>query len=164
VRKAVRKITRAGIPVVGHLGLTPQSAGQMGGFKVQGRDIKAARKIIDDALIIEEAGAFMLVLECVPWQLAKVITEKLSIPVIGIGAGRHCDGQVLVYHDVMGLYAGKGPKFVKQYADARTEMLRGVNTYIDSVKKADFPGEEHTFTMPAEALAALLEIDSCPPA
>ena len=157
VSKAVRKITRAGVPVVGHLGLTPQSAGQLGGFKVQGREIKAARKMIEDALAIEEAGAFMLVLECVPWQLAKVITEKLSIPVIGIGAGQYCDGQVLVYHDVMGLYTGKRPKFVKQYADARTEMLRGVNGYIDAVKKADFPGEEHTFTMPAEALAALLD-------
>ncbi|HAP32270.1 MAG TPA: 3-methyl-2-oxobutanoate hydroxymethyltransferase [Firmicutes bacterium] len=157
VSKAVRKITRAGIPVVGHLGLTPQSAGQMGGFKVQGRDIKAARKMINDALFIEEAGAFMLVLECVPWQLAKVITEKLSIPVIGIGAGQYCDGQVLVYHDVMGLYTGKRPKFVKQYADARKEMLRGVNGYIDAVKKADFPGEEHLFTMPAEALVALLD-------
>jgi 3-methyl-2-oxobutanoate hydroxymethyltransferase len=155
ISEAVRKITQAGIPVVGHLGLTPQSAGQMGGFKVQGRDIKAARKIIDDSLAIEEAGAFMLVLECVPWQLAQLITEKLSIPIIGIGAGRHCDGQVLVYHDVMGLYTGKRPKFVKQFADARTEMLHGVNNYIEEVKNTSFPGEEHIFTMPAEALAEL---------
>ncbi len=155
ISEAVRKITQAGVPVVGHLGLTPQSAGQMGGFKVQGRDIKAARKMIDDALILEEAGAFMLVLECVPWQLAQLITEKLSIPVIGIGAGRHCDGQVLVYHDVMGLYTGKRPKFVKQFADARAEMLHGVNNYIEEVKNVSFPGEEHIFTMPAEALAEL---------
>lgn len=155
ISEAVRKITQAGVPVVGHLGLTPQSAGQMGGFKVQGRDIKAARKMIDDALILEEVGAFMLVLECVPWQLAQLITEKLSIPVIGIGAGRHCDGQVLVYHDVMGLYTGKRPKFVKQFADARTEMLHGVNNYIEEVKNVSFPGEEHIFTMPAEALAEL---------
>ncbi len=155
ISEAVRKITQAGIPVVGHLGLTPQSAGQMGGFKVQGRDIKAARKMIDDALILEEAGAFMLVLECVPWQLAQLITEKLSIPVIGIGAGRHCDGQVLVYHDVMGLYTGKRPKFVKQFADARAEMLHGVNNYIEEVKNVSFPGEEHIFTMPAEALTEL---------
>lgn len=155
ISEAVRKITQAGVPVVGHLGLTPQSAGQMGGFKVQGRDLNAARKMIDDALIIEEAGAFLLVLECVPWQLAQIITEKLSIPVIGIGAGKYCDGQVLVYHDVMGLYTGKRPKFVKQYADARTEMLEGVNRYMEEVKAASFPGEEHIFTMPEEALSAL---------
>lgn len=155
ISEAIRKITLAGIPVVGHLGLTPQSAGQMGGFKVQGRDLKAARKMIDDALIVEEAGAFMLVLECVPWQLARVITEKLTIPVIGIGAGKYCDGQVLVYHDVMGLYTGKRPKFVKQYAEARAEMLRGVNSYMAEVKNASFPGEEHIFSMPADALAEL---------
>ena len=155
ISEAVRKITQSGIPVVGHLGLTPQSAGQLGGFKVQGRDIKAARKMIDDALIIEEAGAFMLVLECVPWQLAQLITRKLSIPVIGIGAGKYCDGQVLVYHDVMGLYTGKRPKFVKQYAEARREMLRGVNNYMEEVRNISFPGEEHIFSMPAEALEAL---------
>ena len=155
ISEAVRKITQSGIPVVGHLGLTPQSAGQLGGFKVQGRDIKAARKMIDDALIIEEAGAFMLVLECVPWQLAQLITQKLSIPVIGIGAGKYCDGQVLVYHDVMGLYTGKRPKFVKQYAEARREMLRGVNSYMEDVRNISFPGEEHIFSMPAEALEAL---------
>ncbi len=155
ISEAVRKITQSGIPVVGHLGLTPQSAGQLGGFKVQGRDIKAARKMIDDALVIEEAGAFMLVLECVPWQLAQLITQKLSIPVIGIGAGKYCDGQVLVYHDVMGLYTGKRPKFVKQYAEARREMLRGVNNYMDEVRNISFPGEEHIFSMPAEALDAL---------
>lgn len=157
ISEAVRKITQSGIPVVGHLGLTPQSAGQLGGFKVQGRDIKAARKMIDDALIIEEAGAFMLVLECVPWQLAQLITRKLSIPVIGIGAGKYCDGQVLVYHDVMGLYTGKRPKFVKQYAEARREMLRGVNNYMEEVRNISFPGEEHIFSMPAEALEALCE-------
>ena len=155
ISEAVRKITQTGIPVVGHLGLTPQSAGQLGGFKVQGRDLKAARKMIDDALVLEEAGAFMLVLECVPWQLAQLITEKLSIPVIGIGAGKYCDGQVLVYHDVMGLYTGKRPKFVKQYANARGEMLQGVNNYMAEVRNVSFPGEEHIFTMPAEALQAL---------
>ncbi len=155
IAEAVRKITQAGIPLVGHLGLTPQSAGQLGGFKVQGRDVQAARKMIEDALVLEEAGAFMLVLECVPWQLAQVITQKLSIPVIGIGAGKYCDGQVLVYHDVMGLYTGKRPKFVQQFADARREMLRGVNSYLEAVRKVAFPGEEHTFTMPAEVLAQI---------
>ena len=156
ISETVWKITQCGIPVVGHLGLTPQSAGQLGGFKVQGKDIEAARKMIDDALAIEEAGAFLLVLECVPWQLARVITERTTIPTIGIGAGQYCDGQVLVYHDVMGLYTGKRPKFVKQYADARAEMKRGVEKYIDEIKKVSFPGEEHTFSMPAEVLETLL--------
>ena len=114
--EAVKGITGAGIPVIGHLGLTPQSVGQMGGFKVQGKDMQTALKMVNDARMLEEAGAFGIVLECVPWLLARLITEQLSIPTIGIGAGEHCDGQVLVYHDVMGLYTGKRPKFVKQYA------------------------------------------------
>jgi 3-methyl-2-oxobutanoate hydroxymethyltransferase len=155
--QAVKSITGAGIPVVGHLGLTPQSAGQLGGFKVQGKDPKAAKKMLEDSLALEDAGAFSLVLECVPWQLAKAITERLSIPVIGIGAGKHCDGQVLVYHDVMGLYTGKRPKFAKQYADARNEMLKGVTSYISEVRESSFPEEKHSFTMDEEVLAAVLE-------
>lgn len=155
--KAVRAITAAGIPVMGHLGLTPQSAGQLGGFKVQGKDPQVARKMIDDALALEAAGAFSLVLECVPWQLARVITEKTSIPVIGIGAGKYCDGQVLVYHDVMGLFTGKRPKFVKQYVDARSEMVKGVREYMKEVKEGAFPSEEHTFTMPEEVLEEVLK-------
>lgn len=154
---AVRSITGAGIPLVGHLGLTPQSAGQLGGFKVQGKDPRVAKKMIEDSLALEEAGAFSLVLECVPWQLAKVITEKLSIPVIGIGAGKFCDGQVLVYHDVMGLYTGKRPKFVKQYAEARNEMMKGVQAYISEVRQNIFPEDDHIFTMSEEALAKALE-------
>jgi len=157
IAEAVKSITTAGIPVVGHLGLTPQSAGQLGGFKVQGKDQKAARKILEDALLLEEAGAFALVLECVPWQLAKAITERLSIPVIGIGAGKFCDGQVLVFHDIMGLYTGKRPKFVKQYARAREEMLKGITDYILEVKQGSFPEERHSFTMPEEVLAMALK-------
>ncbi|MGI5875211.1 MAG: 3-methyl-2-oxobutanoate hydroxymethyltransferase [Dethiobacteria bacterium] len=150
--EAVRAITQAGIPLVGHLGLTPQSVGQLGGFKVQGKDPTVARKMVEDSLALEEAGACMVVLECIPWQLAKLITAKLSIPVIGIGAGLHCDGQVLVYHDVMGLYTGKRPKFVKQYANAREEMLKGVKAYMSEVRDGSFPEEKHVFTMPEEVL------------
>lgn len=157
VIEAVRLITTAGIPVVGHLGLTPQSAGQLGGFKVQGKDPKAARKMIEDALLLEEAGSFMLVLECVPRQLARVITEKLTIPVIGIGAGRYCDGQVLVYHDVMGLYTGKRPRFVKQYTSAREKMLKGVGDYIAEVRQGLFPEEKHTFSISPEMLDHILQ-------
>ena len=154
--EAVKLITGAGIPVVGHLGLTPQSAGQLGGFKVQGKDPAAARKMIEDALLLEEAGSFLLVLECVPWQLAREITEKLTIPVIGIGAGQFCDGQVLVYHDVMGLYTGKRPKFVKQYAFAREEMLSGVGNFIAEVRQGLFPEEKHTFSISQEILDRVL--------
>lgn len=153
---AVKSMTQAGIPVVGHLGLTPQSVGQLGGYKVQGKDPAVARKIIEDAFALEAAGAFMLVLECIPWQLAKVITEKLSIPVIGIGAGKYCDGQVLVYHDIMGLYTGKRPKFVKQYASARDVMLKGISDYISEVRENTFPEEKHSYTMSEEALARAL--------
>jgi len=154
---AVRLIIGAGIPVVGHLGLTPQSAGQLGGFKVQGKDPATARKMIEDAVLLEEAGSFLLVLECVPWQLAKEITKKLTIPVIGIGAGKYCDGQVLVYHDVMGLYTGKRPKFVKQYASARDEMLKGVGDYISEVRQGSFPEEKHTFSISQEVLDYILK-------
>jgi 3-methyl-2-oxobutanoate hydroxymethyltransferase len=129
----------------------------LGGFKVQGKDPIVAKKILEDSLLLEEAGAFSLVLECVPWQLAKAISERLSIPVIGIGAGKFCDGQVLVFHDIMGLYTGKRPKFVKQYAQARDEMLKGINDYISEVKQGSFPDEKHSFTMSEEVLAAVLE-------
>jgi 3-methyl-2-oxobutanoate hydroxymethyltransferase len=152
VAGAVRGITGAGVPVLGHLGLTPQSVGQLGGYKVQGKDSAAARKMLDDALTLEAAGAFGVVLECVPTPLAKLITEKLSIPTIGIGAGPFCDGQVLVYPDVMGLYTGHRPRFVKQYARARDAMLNGVAAYIKEVKEGVFPAEEHSFAMPESVL------------
>jgi len=157
IAEAVKGITSAGIPVVGHLGLTPQSVGQLGGYKVQGKDPQVARKMIKDALTLEDAGAFMVVLECIPWQLGKVITEKLSIPVIGIGAGAYCDGQVLVFHDVMGIYAGKRPKFVKQYAAARDDMKKGVEAYISEVRKGTYPEEKHTFTMSEDVLEKALK-------
>ena len=154
---AVKSMTQTGIPVVGHLGLTPQSVGQLGGYRVQGKDPAVAKKIVEDALALEAAGAFMLVLECVPWQLAKIITAKLSIPVIGIGAGKFCDGQVLVYHYIMGIFSGKTPKFVKQYASVREIMLKGVQDYISEVKGCYFPEEKHSYTMAEEALAGVLE-------
>ncbi len=157
VVEAVSAITRAGIPVVGHLGLTPQSAGQLGGFKVQGKDPRVAREMIEDALALEDAGMFMLVLECVPRQLAALITSRLSVPVIGIGAGKECDGQVLVFHDVMGIYTGKRPKFVKQYAQARDEMEKGIKEYISEVRSGLFPEEKHTFSMNEEDLSRAME-------
>lgn len=152
---AIKGVINAGIPVMGHLGLTPQSVGQLGGFKVQGKDAGVAKKMIDDAEALTDAGVFSIVLECVPWQLAKIITERVDIPVIGIGAGKYCDGQVLVFHDVMGLYNGKRPKFVKQYAEAGNEMKRGVKDYIQEVKESAFPGPEHSFNLPESVLKVL---------
>ncbi|TVR01538.1 MAG: 3-methyl-2-oxobutanoate hydroxymethyltransferase [Desulfovibrionales bacterium] len=142
---AVRKMTRAGIPVLGHVGLTPQHVHQLGGFKVQGRTDTAAQRIREDAVALEEAGAFSLVLECVPAPLAQVISEHLTIPTIGIGAGPGCDGQVLVFHDVVGLYDRFTPKFVKQYAQVGAAMREAVRQYVQEVKDGIFPGEEHTF-------------------
>ncbi len=153
---AVKGMVEAGIPVMGHLGLTPQSVGQLGGYKVQGKDKEAAKKMFEDAKALEEAGAFAIVLECVPWQLAEFITDKLSIPIIGIGAGRVCDGQVLVFHDVMGLFDEFRPKFVKQYRNLREEMIMGIKDYVSEVKKGDFPGKEHIFNL-GETLEELLE-------
>ncbi len=155
--QSVRAITGAGIPVMGHLGLTPQSAGQLGGFKVQGKDPLVARRMLEDSMALEKAGAFSLVLECVPWQLARVISERVSIPVIGIGAGKYCDGQVLVYHDVMGLFTGKRPKFVKQYVDARSEMVKGVKQYMEEVRSGSFPEDKHTFSMSEAVLEEVLK-------
>ena len=155
--EAVKGITGAGIPVIGHLGLTPQSVGQMGGFKVQGKDIQTGLQMVEDAQSLEAAGAFGVVLECVPWLLAQLITRSISIPTIGIGAGEHCDGQVLVYHDVMGLTEGKRPKFVKQYAAAREEMEKGVGEFIREVREGKFPGEEHRFDMSQEIYDKLVK-------
>ncbi len=155
IAEAVEGITSAGIPVLGHLGLTPQSVGQMGGFKVQGKDLETARRMVEDAKTLEEAGAFGIVLECVPWQLAGFISRSVSIPVIGIGAGKECDGQVLVYHDVMGLYTGKRPRFVKQYAEARKEMEKGIRAYLDEVNNSAFPQQEHSFEMDEKVMEEL---------
>ncbi|MGB9886075.1 MAG: 3-methyl-2-oxobutanoate hydroxymethyltransferase [Moorellales bacterium] len=140
-----RAIVEAGIPVQGHLGLTPQTAAQLGGYKVQGREERQARQIIEDARALEEAGCFSLVLECVPMELAAEITRSLSIPVIGIGAGPHCDGQVLVFHDVLGLFRRFVPKFVKQYAQLREPIVEAFRTYVREVQEGVFPDEEHSF-------------------
>jgi 3-methyl-2-oxobutanoate hydroxymethyltransferase len=144
---AVRKITGAGIPVMGHLGLTPQSVNQLGGFRAQGKTASAAKLILEDAKILEEAGAFSLVLESVPARLAEFISKQISIPTIGIGAGAGCDGQVLVTHDLLGLFDRFTPRFVKQYANFHAEMNKAVSEYIDDVETKCFPAVEHTVDM-----------------
>lgn len=141
----IEAITKASIPVVAHIGLTPQSVNAFGGFKVQGKDEAAAKKLLADAKALETAGACMIVMECVPAKLAKVITEELSIPTIGIGAGPDCDAQVLVYQDLLAMYGGFKPKFVKVFADAGTVMREGIKAYITETKKGIFPAEEHCF-------------------
>lgn len=142
----IEKLVAAGIPVVGHLGLTPQSVNQLGGFKVQGKDVAAAQKIIDDAKALEAAGAFAIVLECVPAALAARVTKELhTAATIGIGAGNECDGQVLVCNDLLGVTDGFCPKFVKKYADVHTTAINAVKAYIEDVKARTFPAAEHTF-------------------
>ena len=155
VAETVRAITNAGIPVMGHLGLTPQSVHQLGGFKVQGKGEEAARKLLSDAKSLEEAGVFAIVLECIPQQLAKLITESLSVPTIGIGAGVHCDGQVLVIQDLLGMYSDFKPKFVKQYANLKEQIIEACQTYSEEVKGKSFPGPEHVFNMAEEELKKL---------
>jgi len=145
VADKVVKIVKAGIPVMGHLGLTPQSVHQMGGFKVQGKEDKQKKKLLKDAKILEEAGAFSIVLECVPKELATDITKAVSIPIIGIGAGCECDGQVLVTQDILGMYDKFVPKFVKQYVKLSGEMKKAVSDYISEVKSGKFPSKEHEF-------------------
>lgn len=141
----VRAMVRAGIPVMGHLGLTPQTAGQLGGYKVQGRDLDSARRMLADAKALQDAGVFSLVLECVPDQLAAVITESVSIPTIGIGAGPQCDGQVLVTHDLVGLFEKFIPRFVKQYAHLAPVLKEALAAFRDEVRQGVFPGAEHSF-------------------
>ncbi len=141
----VHKMTYAGIPVMAHLGLTPQSVHQLGGYKVQGKKEDAAEKMIQDAKILEEAGAFSVVLECVPEKLAAEITAALSIPTIGIGAGVQCDGQVLVVNDMLGMYDRMTPKFVKKYLNLNLEIKNAVKRYVEEVKTSAFPDAEHSF-------------------
>jgi 3-methyl-2-oxobutanoate hydroxymethyltransferase len=145
VAEATRRIAAAGIPVMSHLGLTPQSIQQFGGFKVQGRGDEAARRILEDAGILEEAGAFAMVLECVPAELAREITASVGIPTIGIGAGADCDGQVLVINDMLGTFERFTPRFVKKYANLSAQMKEAVGQYIVEVRSGAFPGKEHTF-------------------
>jgi 3-methyl-2-oxobutanoate hydroxymethyltransferase len=128
-----------------HLGLTPQSVHQLGGYKVQGKDAAVAARIIEDAKILEEAGAFAVVLECVPATLARIITKSISIPTIGIGAGVDCDGQVLVVNDMLGMYEKFTPKFVKKYANLNAVMKEAIKTYLDEIRTGLFPGKEHSF-------------------
>ena len=143
----IKAIVDASIPVCAHLGLTPQSVNAFGGFKVQGKGEEAAQKLLDEARAVEEAGAFAVVLECVPKALAKKITESINIPTIGIGAGADCDGQVLVYQDMLAMYANMKPKFVKQFAQVGKEMNEAFTAYKKAVEEGSFPGEEHTFKM-----------------
>jgi len=151
----VRAIINAQIPVVGHLGLTPQSVNMFGGFKVQGKTEEQAKKIIEDALMLQEAGVFAIVLECVPEKLASIITEKLEIPTVGIGAGKYCDGQVLVTQDMLGMYTDFTPKFVKKYANLRGEIQSASKQYIDEMKSGAFPGSEHVFSIEEDVLKKL---------
>ena len=150
----VRAITGAGIGVMGHVGLTPQSATMLGGFKAQGRTADKAEQLYEDALALEAAGCFAIVLEAVPAPVAAAVTEALGVPTIGIGAGAGCDGQVLVWHDLLGLYEGKAPRFVKRYADLAGEARRAVEAYVDDVREGRFPEEQHTYTIPDEELDA----------
>ena len=151
----VRAIIKAQIPVLGHLGLTPQSVNIFGGFKRQGQDIEAARRMIDDAMLLQDAGVFGLILECVPDGLAKAITEKLDVPTIGIGAGVHCDGQVLVIQDLLGMFRQMRPKFVKTYTDMGDTMVSAVKQYIQEVQDGAFPTEAHSFPIDESVLAKL---------
>lgn len=151
----IKAITDASIPVMAHLGLTPQSINAFGGFKVQGKSEEAAQKLLDDALKIQEAGAFAVVLECVPAKLAELISKKLTIPTIGIGAGAGCDGQVLVYQDALAIYGDFTPKFVKKFADVGSLMREGITSYIEETKQGTFPAPEHTFKIDDEVIEKL---------
>jgi 3-methyl-2-oxobutanoate hydroxymethyltransferase len=148
-----RGIVRAGIPVMGHVGLTPQTATVLGGFKAQGRTAEAAAKLTEEALALQSVGCFAIVFEAIPAAVTEALVPKLDIPVIGIGAGPAADGQVLVLHDLLGVYAGHRPKFVKQFADVREESLKGVRAYTEEVRARSFPDdEEHTYSIPQEEL------------
>lgn len=145
---AIRAITRAGIAVMGHIGLTPQSQSKLGGFRVQGKTADSALQLVDDALALEAAGCFAIVVEAVPARVAAEITARVSIPTIGIGAGAECDGQVLVYHDMLGLFDRLNPRFVKQYANLREIIVQALTTYREEVSARHFPAGEHTYPMP----------------
>lgn len=145
VAEHIRAMTRSDIPVMAHIGLTPQSIHRMGGYKVQGRTEETQRRLIEEAHVAEDAGAFALILEAIPMELAKKITGELAIPTIGIGAGPHCDGQVLVVHDVLGLFERFVPKFVKRYANLKEEAVRAVSAFRDEVERGVFPSEEQSF-------------------
>jgi len=151
----IRAIVKASIPVMGHVGLTPQSVNAFGGFKVQGKDEETARKVLQAAKAVEEAGAFAVVLECIPEKLAALITRSISIPTIGIGAGKGCDGQVLVYQDMLGLFSDFKPKFVKHYAELGGLMQEAFAAYKEDVRQGAFPGPEHAFSIDDEVIEKL---------
>jgi 3-methyl-2-oxobutanoate hydroxymethyltransferase len=145
VKDIVKAIVKAGIPVMGHIGLTPQTISMLGGFKVQGKDAQAAQKIIEDALLLEDAGAFSVLLEAIPAPIARRITERLKVPTIGIGAGVYCDGQVLVVHDLLGLFDRFTPKFAKRYINLSELMLQAFKSYKEEVSQGIFPTDQHSF-------------------
>lgn len=151
----IKAITQAGIPVVAHLGLTPQSINALGGYKVQGKSEDATKKLLEDALAVQEAGAFALVLECVPTKLASLITKKLTIPTIGIGAGNECDGQVLVYQDMLGMFSDYVPKFVKQFAQVGEIMKKAFSDYKEEVASGAFPAEKNSYKIDDEVIDKL---------
>lgn len=153
----IKAIINAGIPVQGHLGLTPQSIAQLGGFKVQGKTAKAAQKLIEDAKALEKAGCFSIVLEAIPAPIAKLITENISIPTIGIGAGKDCDGQVLVFHDLVGMFDRFVPKFVKQYLNLNPEIENAIKQFKKEVEEEKFPQHEHCFSINEKELKELKE-------
>jgi len=152
VKDIVRAIVKAGIPVMGHIGLTPQTISMLGGFKVQGKDAQAAERIINDALLLEDAGAFSVLLEAIPAPIAKRITERLRVPTIGIGAGVYCDGQVLVVHDMLGLFDRFTPKFVKRYVNLSELMLKAFASYKEEVLKGEFPTDEQSYRIDEKEL------------
>ncbi|OSX55394.1 3-methyl-2-oxobutanoate hydroxymethyltransferase [Anoxybacillus ayderensis] len=155
VLQVISALTEMGVPVVAHLGLTPQSVGVLGGYKVQGKDAESAKRLLEEAKACEQAGAIALVLECVPKQLGEAITKQLTIPTIGIGAGVGTDGQVLVYHDVLGYGVDRVPKFVKQYANVQQTMQQALAEYVADVKTRQFPSDEQSFTMNEQQWTAL---------
>lgn len=153
----VRAIVQAGIPVMGHLGLTPQHVAAFGGFRAQAKTAGAAKALLEDAVALAEAGCFAMVLECVPEQVARVVTQAVSVPTIGIGAGPHCDGQVLVFHDLLGLYGSFKPRFVKRYAELGEQAVQALSEFADEVRSGAFPGQEHSIAMEPDELRAFLE-------
>ena len=155
VAPIVEALTRAGVPVLGHVGLTPQTASALGGYKLQGKDEESARRIVEGARALEGAGCWGVVLELVPAELARLVTERIRIPTIGIGAGPHCDGQVLVFHDVVGLFSGFTPTFVKRYTEAGNAIRDALQRYREEVASGTFPAREQSFSMNSEALQRL---------
>lgn len=154
----IEAMSNATIPVMGHIGLTPQAAAQLGGFKAQGRDLETAKKLIEDAKILEKAGACSLLMEAVPAQVAEIITKRAGVPTFGIGAGPHCDGQVLVIHDMLGIYDRKGPKFVKRYANIGDDILKALEEYKKEVSEGEFPAPEHCYPMPEDVAQELKKL------